>query len=429
MQIIGWTEFAAKRSLLVAVPVLTLLPALPLLAQETQGSALTFGLSQRLEASDNPLYSVTDAQGSVTSTTNLSFSFTKATPISSLSFGGSGVLRAARGSGADDVSRGFSDPSLSFSYTRGVSSSTLSLGASLTTTDIATSSFTTVDPDTGLPIDVTDLSGTGRKQTHSLSAELGLAQDAPLSYTLSAGTSGVNYIDASDSSLYDTRRERLGAKAKLILNEVATASIGLSYSHFTDEDPTSETRVTTGVSADLAIARPNGTVTTGISNDNTPEGNRTSLTLGRSYDLPDGSISASFGVTHTEAGQNVPVGSLSYQRDLKNGKLSFGLRRSVISGETTDAESKVSAMTFGYQHVLSPLSSFSVSGSYSDTGESTASSGSKSSSLSISYAHSLTEDWALDMGYSYRVRKTDGSDAAKSNTVYMQLSRSFTVLR
>ncbi|MEO5620099.1 MAG: hypothetical protein ABIQ85_04210, partial [Cypionkella sp.] len=346
-------------SLLVALSCLAGLPAERALAQEAGGTSLSFGLSQRLEASDNLQLKASNPQSSITSATSLSFNLTKATPISSLALSASALLRLASGDGAAKLQRGLVEPNVKLSYERALATAAFSLTAGLRSTDIAAGSFSIIDPDTGLPVDVVDDSGTGRRQSYDLGTKLDLAQDAPVSYTLSAGVSGVNYINASNPSLFDSQRVRFGAAAHFALSEVTTASLGLSYGRFTTDNPAKEPRVTTGIEASLKILRPNGAFTSSLSTDHTPDGNRTSLSFGRNYDLPNGALSASIGMTRGVTGTNSLNGALTYNRDLANGKLNLALRQSVTSGETTDAERKVAAISLGYQRELSQASSFS----------------------------------------------------------------------
>lgn len=415
--------------MLVALSCLAGLPAQHALAQEAAGTSLTFGVIQRLEASDNLQLKAFNPQGSITASTTLSFNLSKSTALSSLTFGASALLRLASGDGAASLERGLVEPNANLKYIRTLPSSSFSITANLRTTDIATSAFSITDPNTGLPIDVTDETGTGARQSYDFGTQLELAQDAPLSYTLNAGVSGVDYINASNPALFDSQRVRFGAAAHFVISEVTTASLGLRYGRFTDDDPTEKSRITTGVDASLSILRPNGAFTTSLGNDHTPDGNRTSLSFGRTYDLPDGGLSASIGVTRGVSGSNSLTGALSYNRELPNAKINLALRQSVTSGEATDTERKVAAISLGYQRELSQLSSFSFDASYSKIDASSSAAGSANTSLTATYTRSLTEDWGLDLGYRHRIKELDASGTATSNTVFLQLNRSFSAQR
>ena len=411
--------------LLVAFSCLAALPAGHVLAQQAAGTSLSFGLSQRLEASDNLQLKAANPQSSITSSTGLSFNLTKATPISSLSLGASALLRFASGDGAANLERGLVEPNLNLRYIRSLPSASFSMAANLRTTDIAAGSFTIIDPNSGLPVNVVDDTGTGARQSYDLGTQLDLAQSAPVSYTLNAGISGVNYIDASNPTLFDSQKVRFGAAVNFAISDVTTASLGLRYSRFTNDNPATAARVTTGVDASLNILRPNGAFTTSLSTDHTPDGNRSSLSFGRNYVLPNGALSASIGMTRDAAGANSLSGALSYNRVLPNGAINLALRQSVTSDEATDIDRKITAITLGYQRALTQLSSVSFDASYSKIDSSAAGAGSANTSLTATYTHNLTPDWGLDLGYRHRIKEQNASGTATSNTVFLQLSRSF----
>ena len=49
----------------------------------------------------------------------------------------------------------------------------------------------------------------------------------------------------------------------------------------------------------------------------------------------------------------------------------------------------------------------------------------RTATLNATLTHALTEDWALDAGYSYRWRDADSEGTATSDTLFLELRREF----
>ena len=406
----------------MACPLLaSLLTLTPAQAQDGGGGvSLTFGLSQRLEVSNNTNLAVvssgTSSGQTFRATTGLSFGAVSETRDSRLAFQTSASLRA--GSGNSDSGFDLTAPQASLSYSRTAANASFNLGASLRQDEIA--GLDSADVGT----DVTDLTGTGTRRSYSVSAGLTLAEGAPLSFGLSAAIGGTSYIDASDPALADTQRRSVGITAQLRLSETISANIGLSYALFETDKPGSVVRKTTGLSAGVAIARPNGTLNLSLGADQTADGTRTSLTLGRDYVLPRGSLSGSIGATRGVNGSTRVSANLAYHEDLPNGALDASLKRSLGAG-SDDSERLITALSLGYSRELTPRSSLRLDANYAENSNLQAGLTTSTARLGASYNYALTEDWGLNMGYSHRLRDQDGVGRADSDTLFVGISRSF----
>ena len=421
---VGSATLSLRRTWLVAaLPVLTGLYFAPVMAQEGGGLTMRFGFDQGLESTDNVDLVVNAPQRRSTATTRLSFGLSSETRSSKLDFDASAALRAFTGP-ANGTDRGLTDPQISFRYTRSAAASNLELDGALTEGDIANSDATSIfDPDSGDLIDTSDETGSGKKRSYDLNARLNLAQDAPLSYSLSGGISATEYSNASNTSLADSQRQRAGITARLALNEVTSATLGLRYASFDEDTPGSTRRITTGFDAGLSFQRQDGALSADFGADHTPDGTRLRLSFGRSYDLPRGAFSAKIGVTRGASGTSDLTGAITYRKDLSRSQFDISLRRELAAG-SNDTERRVTALTLGYSQELTPLSGLRLNLDYSDSAE-TGSDATTTSSLSASYNHQLTEDWGLNLGYRHQRRDETSIGKANSNTVFMNLSRNF----
>lgn len=404
-----------------------LLFALPVQAQETGGVLLTFGIEARVETSSNLGLEV-PAEGSTTQgTTRLSFGLLSETPSQRLSFNASAALRAATGPGVDAAQTGLTDPRASLSYRHETASTTIAVSGSVREDDISflrsLDDFVNEDGEVELPEDLDDLNGTGQRQSQDLSAAIDWGTNSRLGMGLTATINSLNYSDASPD-LFDNRRDGLSARVRLSLSDVTEATLGATASRFTDDDPTSGLRETTSLNADIVHSRPNGTMSAHLSHTQTEDGTRTSLSFGRSMDLPLGSLSATLGVTRGVTGKTGLTGELSYRRDGPNGSLSLRLSSSFLPG-SDDTERQVTALRLGYNHALGPATTLGTTFSYVSSLETETDLVTDNGSFGITLSRQLTSDWTLDTGLRYDMRNEDGVGRATGNTLFLTLRRSF----
>lgn len=390
---------------LIPVAVLT---ALSLAAPaRAEGLELTFGLGIRAETESNPGF---DGQGRVNKGgLDLSFGLTSETALSKLSFGASGRLLATHGPGSP-VS-GLNSPSLTLNYSRANAGAQFTLDASATDTDLATNT------------DVTNFTtGGGTQRTAALSLGLDWGKDAPLGFGLSAGVTVNSYIDNADPANVDNRTTRIGGTARADLSPVLHLNLGATGSRFTQPGISRDTQ---GLSAGLTLDRPTGTLGARLTNDHTPEGDRTGLVFRHDITLTAGTLSYALGATRAASGKTYATGSLSYAKDLPNGNLTIGLDRAVTPSADTDLETVLSSANLSYRHAVSQTSSLAVALNWAEQAETGSAARSTNTSLSASWSQSLTADWALDLGYTHRMR--DPAPDPNSDAVYFELRREFSV--
>jgi opacity protein-like surface antigen len=82
-------------------------------------------------------------------------------------------------------------------------------------------------------------------------------------------------------------------------------------------------------------------------------------------------------------------------------------------------------LSFDYSRELSPLSQLGVGIGYALIEDTASSDQTQTASLTAVYSRDLTEDWALDLGYTYRQREEDNDGMARSNSVFLGLRRAW----
>ena len=384
-------------------------------AQEAAGGLrLTFGIALRAETDSNAdLDPVSPGQTS-RAIADLGFGLTSETRSSRLELNAGVSVQTETGGAV--ANNGVVNPFVTLSYGRESANAAFSFDAALRESDLTTQD------------DVTDFDATtGTRRLARLDAGLQWGINRPLGFGVTAGLTDTTYQDAPGEA--DNRSTRLGATARLDLSEVTTLTLGLRGQRF-DEEGAPDVRDTLGFDAGVDIARPRGTLGLDLSVEDTEDGQRETLRFRNSLDLPRGTLAYSFGAAIGVDDETRLIGSLDYRLDLPRGSLTAALARSLQAG-SDDLETAVTRASLGYQQELTPLSRFSLSLNWAestDTGTGT-DLGTTNASIGATYRHELTEDWALDLGYTHRLRDEDGVGEASSDRVFLGLRREFLALK
>ena len=397
-------------------------------AQDNAGGVqLTFGLKQRFETADNRALDVVSAGRTSQSATQLSFSATSETRASSLAFSLSGTVRFADtpASGSDFDIEG---PQASLKYTRTSANAAFAVSGSLRNQDLTylrpLEDFLDADGNIVLPEDLGDLTGTGSRRSYGLSTSLDMGTSAPFGFGVSAGFSGLDYAGTSSTGLIDSRRTNLGVSANLQISDVTKATIALRFGRFDEQGTLVPTRDTTTLEAGLTRSLPAGSITANASTTRTEEGNRLGFSVGRNFELPDGSFGATLGLARDEDNNTNLTGTLSLKRDLPRGQFSGQIRRSV--GPGNDDRTRIfTLVSASYSQTLTPLSSLSLAASFGQSETPATNASVSDTSLSATFTRSLTPDWGLDVGVSHRLRRDDATGKADSTSVFLSLNRDF----
>lgn len=402
---------------------------LPAAAQDGgTGPRMTFGLSQNFSFNDNLDLDVDSAGNSVQSFTGLSFGLTSETDISSLAFGASTDVRVLNRPDSDTGTEVDLDRSnVSLAYTRAVADAALSVTGSYTMNQID-NALTLPDfgPGALVPEDLGQLNGTGQRRFYSLRAGLSFGLEDPVGYELTAGVSGLDYANTSDPDLFGNSRANLGAAMLLQLSPVDRGRIGLTWGSFNSSDPDNEDE--TNIGLDLGVTRTltNGTVGIQVFADDYSDGSdsRAGFSLSRVMDLPSGSLAGSIGASQVEGEDPGFTGGLNWQQATAQGTFNLGLTQAVTNNADNDPQ-YVTGLRLGYDRDLTPLSRLGLDVSYTQSEVVASPEETQTATLTAVYSRNVTEDWALNLGYTYRQRDENNAGMARSNSVFLGLRRNW----
>ena len=300
----------------------------------------------------------------------------------------------------------------------------------------------------------------GTRARTRLGLDLAFGQEAPFGGTLALGYSETRYSDTTDPGLLDEEtgsvdltlrfdidrrisarvfagysetdrdggtdvtRERLGAGADLPVTGTLDAALDLGLTRVTETTGGSDT-VDEGLSFALALteARPNGAYTATLSSDLDESGRRSTLTLGRSIELREASLTARFGLSEGTDGDLRPLYALSYDQALPRSQFGVSLDQAFAT-DTDGSETLNTRMSVDWAFELTRTSTLGAGLNLRDTEVLGASGDAQRLDLSLTYSHALTEDWSLIGGVTHTIEREDGSADIRSDEVFVGLRTS-----
>ena len=392
----------------ILVPLLCGLGA-PALAEG--GTELTFNLGARLSYDSNPDLTPVSSGQRTSGGLDLSFGLTSETALSTLTLQGAAGLLTANGSGP--VATGLTDPSLTLAYARTTAKAQFTVDGALRQSDVSGGDVTNFQ------------TGSGKRRTANLSSGLNLGADGPYGFGLSAGITDIQYSATTDPALIDNRTVRFGADLRADLSSVLVASLGLQDSRFSQDGQTP--RDTVGLSAGLTLDRPTGALSLRFTADNTPDGQRLGLTFEHRMDLSAGTLTYSLGATQGVTDKTYLTGAVSYAQDLPNGTVNVALSRDVQAGAETDSETVLSRANISYSKAITPRANLALALDWAKQRDTATDLATANTSLSAIWTQNVTQDWALDLGYTRRLRDQDGVGTGRSDQIFMTFRRAFSL--
>jgi hypothetical protein len=434
------------------------------LSQNSERAVSTAFISSDLEFNDNYDLRRDSAGDAIIWTNTLGFGLQQRTRTDTLDLGAQGSVRAAdlpvKGS---EVSA--DNPIVTLDYLRNVDDSRIGLNLRAQQADVDFfDPLGDLDDDGGFD----DTRGGGTRTSLRGNLLFGFNEDGPLSLTGFAQASDISFTDTQDPDLYDRRTLRGGAEIGLRVSPILRFTTGASYANekFDDSDQldrdTSRADVgmdarlnqRTTLSARLGYSR---VESQRLSGDTTEEGVVGDLSL--VFDEKTGQTSASFSSIVDENGERYSfsigkqvawdnavldgsigvstnadtdlrlIGGVDYSLEGRNNRLTLGLRQTA----STDEDGRNVLNTNGrveFIQLLTPVSSMGIDIAGGLTRyENSTQGNTERLNVTAQYNHSLTEDWAMNMGYRFRQTQSDTDDDAQSNAVFVGLSRSFETTR
>ncbi len=402
--------------LAVAAAVAAALPRPAAAQDEGGGPRLSFGLALGVDTASNPGLKVPAEDRATGAYARLSFTLSDMTRLAGLSLTGSGILRADAGGDEDGIY--LEAPALRLSWNRESADARLTATGFWREDDLDTLRGLTLDPETGELIEGATGEGTRRQTGGDLGYEWG--RGGPWGFTLGAGLTDTTYHGATTEP--DRRSLRASAGLRFALNPATDLNLGLRRSRY--EEDGRPARDTTRLEAGVSRALPDGSLGLTLYAEDTEDGTRSGLSLGRVWDLPDGRLSASLGLTRTIAGRTGVTGSLDYARDLPNGRLTAGLARSIAAG-SGDAETEVTRLNLGLMQEIGPRTAVNFGLTAAESTATATGLSTRTATASATLSHALPQDWSLDAGLRHRLRDEDGVGRATSDTLFLELRRTW----
>lgn len=354
------------------------------------------------------------------------------------------------------------DPVLQLSYTLENRNNVLSFDASYQRTDIDDTAFTD-DP----LVSDNDISiGGGVRETFGQRSGLIIGRESPLMFELNQSYSRTEFSGTVDTSLVDTttrgldgrltfrlspvasvyafasfndrdaetagasdrRTERLGVGALYTISPVLTATAELSYDQVDTDDNAGTVTSDDGLGFRFGLERTlaNGALTFDLREEETVNGRRRQVSVGRDYAFKRGTLAFSVGASQTDGLSVEPLFNLTANYELdKNAALRVTLSQRASVDSDNDSTINTS-LGIDYTRELTSLSSLSAGLQLRDRQvEQDNSEDQNSLQLNLTHRYQVGGDWDLVSGLTYARTQSDATTDRNTSTVFVGLERTF----
>ena len=392
--------------------------------QQTEGPNIRFGLTTGVQFNDNRGLD-DDSLGSTTELfSRLDFALRFATPIQDLELTGDIGLRTVNGAERDNLSDNFNDPNITLSYGRRSRDAELGVTVFASQRDVISTALQQIEDTSNFEL----LNDTGSVVRFGFDTDLELRRRAPFGVTLSTGFTGLRYSNDASPDLTDQDRFRVGALFRLDLDPATRATLNARLTTFEDDGTSEGRRDTYTLDGQLRRTVRNGSATARAVAVSTEDGERYTLSVGRSIETELWNVAGTAGVTREIGGNLSTIGTLDITRILKNGTLFANFSRAIVSG-SDDEQQRITSVGLGYSTQLDALTLLSTDFSFTDRSDTDAGGGGSLGLLGLTVQRTLTEDWRLDIALQHRFNEDSAGTTSRDNQISISFRRDLTARR
>lgn len=359
------------------------------------------------------------------------------------------------------------NPILSFAYDRTVDDSALNFGARYQRADLDFfDPLADIDPNGNFA----NTSGPGTRESIRANFGLDLNTQGPVSLNLLGNIFQVNYFDTDNTTqnandqvngsvladvgfeltptlqalvggaynqqqfrnATDTERRTTSADVGMVaqLNQRLDTTLRLGYSEVvTDRTTGVDTQEGVVGSWNIVATQQNGQIGANVSATLDENGERYNAGVFKSINWVNASLDAAIGATSSQNTEVRPTANIAYAYDLPRTTLTFAFRQFATVDDNGD-DTLNSYLNAGVRHSITPVSALSlILGAGLVRYENTLRQDYNRANFTAIYTYSLTQDWALDVGYRGRLKDNQGAGDAESNAVFVGLQRDFASIR
>ncbi len=443
-------------------------PAAPQGASQTP--TVTAQLAFDLEANDNFDLREDSVGTGVIATTRLSYGLFQQTTVDEVSLDVSGALRASDFPEVGTEARA-DDPRINLNYGREIDDNSIDVFLFFNRADLDFfDPLSDVDDDG--QFDATRTEGT--RQSFRFAANTTINDDGPVSLSAGVRFNSIQFSDLAEDDDEDDREEiganasvgfdispvlrlsvngffereddgdddgdsirfrqgaSIGANARINPRTTAFARLGFTRAEADRDEDDDNEKFEDGFVGTLgfAIDEQRGQTRGSIGNDINENGRLTTISVGRTLELPNASLNADLGVTQNDDNDFFFTGGLDYAYSLRRATFAVGINQQI----GTDSDGDDTVNTFGnisYAQGLTPVSSvqFILTGGLSRTADEDRTTDNERVNFTAQYNQQITRFWSANFGYRGRFFDDEDQDPATSNAVFVGLVRDFSAVK
>ena len=234
-------------------------------------------------------------------------------------------------------------------------------------------------------------------------------------------------VDQDDADASDQTDQSIGIVTVYDLSNVLTLDAQLTYDEATSTDPTVEDTEGLGFSIDLDRELNNGSVSFGLSSEETVNGARQQAVIRRTMLLPRGTLNYSLGATRTGDSSLDPLLGLglSYEvSPLSNVRINLTQESDI---DDNDNETIRTRLDLDYTQVFNEISSITASAGFASQNAIDDVNDVDRSSINaaLTYRREVGADWDMITGIEYTSSRRDDRSDRDRTTVFFGLEKTF----